>query len=217
MYKPNILIVGPSGSGKSSCLRNLPSEETYILDLERKGMPFKTKFPHLHAVEKLSDLTAKLAEARDNPKIKFIVIDSFTKFCENQLMYCRAAYKGYDIYTNYNAAIRRTIDLLKHEQKIMIVTAIDEFVDIQSPEGSKATARRVAVSGKEWEGKVEKEFLAVFFTDVRKNPQTNNFEYKLLTNTDGICSAKTPMDMFKDRLIPNDLNTVVQAIEAYYK
>ena len=35
------LLIGESGSGKSSSARNLPPEETVILNTERKSMPFK--------------------------------------------------------------------------------------------------------------------------------------------------------------------------------
>ena len=41
MNKPLIGIVGSSGTGKSTSLRNLPLNETIIIDLERKGFPFK--------------------------------------------------------------------------------------------------------------------------------------------------------------------------------
>ncbi len=94
---------------------------------------------------------------------------------------------------------------------------IDEFVDAMSPSGSRTTARRASVvSGKEWEGKVEKEFLIVFFTDVRRNDK-NKMEYKFLNNSDGICSAKSPMGMFNDQFIDNDLQSVITKIQEYYK
>ena len=41
MNKPLIGIVGSSGSGKSTSLRNLPADKTIIIDLERKGLPFR--------------------------------------------------------------------------------------------------------------------------------------------------------------------------------
>ena len=41
MNKPLIGIVGSSGTGKSTSLRNLPLKDTIIVDLERKGFPFK--------------------------------------------------------------------------------------------------------------------------------------------------------------------------------
>ena len=39
--KPNIIIVGKSGSGKSTSLRNLDAAKTAVLNTERKQLPFK--------------------------------------------------------------------------------------------------------------------------------------------------------------------------------
>lgn len=36
-----IAIVGPSGCGKSSSIRNLNSEETFIINVASKPLPFK--------------------------------------------------------------------------------------------------------------------------------------------------------------------------------
>ena len=38
--KPNIFICGPSGTGKSTSMRNLPPERTVILNTEQKALPF---------------------------------------------------------------------------------------------------------------------------------------------------------------------------------
>ena len=58
-------------------------------------------------------------------------------------------------------------------------------------------------------------FSYVFFTKVVKNDSTNMIEYKFLTNGDGTCTAKTPMGMFSDLLIDNDLNYVINTIKEY--
>ena len=38
-----VLLMGSSGSGKSTSLRNLPAEETTIINITNKPMPFKNK------------------------------------------------------------------------------------------------------------------------------------------------------------------------------
>ena len=43
----------------------------------------------------------------------------------------------------------------------------------------------------------------------------NGMEYKLLTNTDGIHVAKTPLGMFDKLKIDNDLNEIIKVIDAY--
>lgn len=60
-------------------------------------------------------------------------------------------------------------------------------------------------------GKVEKEFELVLWAQ----PQGDGV-YWFLTNSDGRCTAKTPMGMFDTPLIDNDLNTILTAIHNYY-
>jgi len=55
------------------------------------------------------------------------------------------------------------------------------------------------------------------FTEVRKNEKTEEMEYFFQTNTDGVTSAKTPMGMFDEQLIPNDIVEVLKKVEEYYK
>lgn len=40
-------------------------------------------------------------------------------------------------------------------------------------------------------------------------------EYKLITNNDGTCVAKTSFGMFEDLEIDNDLNEIIHVIDAY--
>ena len=40
-------------------------------------------------------------------------------------------------------------------------------------------------------------------------------EYKMLTNTDGQHVAKTPLGMFEEKLIDNDINRVIEVIDQY--
>ena len=40
-------------------------------------------------------------------------------------------------------------------------------------------------------------------------------EYKFLTNTDGEHVAKTPLGMFEERYVDNDLAEIIKVIDAY--
>ena len=86
--------------------------------------------------------------------------------------------------------------------------------NVQGAEG--LVEKRMKVSGKQWDGMIEKEFPIVFFTSARKNDQ-DEIEYHFNTQTDGITSAKTPRGMFEEPQIPNDLLAVAKAIKKYYK
>lgn len=57
-------------------------------------------------------------------------------------------------------------------------------------------------------------FTYVLFTKVVQN-EDNKAEYKFVTNSDGTCTAKTPMGLFGDILIDNDLDLVIKRINEY--
>ena len=58
-------------------------------------------------------------------------------------------------------------------------------------------------------------FTYVLFTKVVREEGTNEVKYKFITNSDGTCTAKSPMELFDDILIDNDLNFVINKIIEY--
>ena len=58
-------------------------------------------------------------------------------------------------------------------------------------------------------------FTYVLFTKIIKDPTTDKIMYKFITNSDGTCTAKTPIGLFEDNLIDNDLDFVIKKIKEY--
>lgn len=58
-------------------------------------------------------------------------------------------------------------------------------------------------------------FTYVFFTAVQRNEETGMPMYKFMTNSDGTCTAKSPMGLFNDLYIDNDLDFVIKKIKEY--
>jgi energy-coupling factor transporter ATP-binding protein EcfA2 len=231
---PNILIIGPSGSGKTSCLRNMNPDTTKIVNHERKGLPFRNavKFKHHSLINSTSDLTAELMmKSGTDPAIEAIVIDSFQSVDEELLSTCRNTYKGFDVYTYHNKIM---LDFVKQSKslglplingqpkkggpKFVVWIGLDEILSITQTGGGSRSVRRLKVEGRELQGVIEKEFTIVLFTEVI--PETVGgkevMRYKFMTNTDGVTSAKTPMEMYSEKYIDNDLNKVIEDVKKYY-
>jgi len=217
IYKALIGIVGPSGSGKSTSIRNLPKDTTRIIDIERKGFPFKgIEGFNVIAAAHPAEVEKAVKTCVDDKTVTHIVVESLTKYLENLYKFANQAYKGWDVWSYFNKQIGSFLDSLKNDHACVIFTAIDEIVKIPEASGAESAAKRIAVKGKEWEGKIEKEMLMVFYTHVKFNQETKKMDYLFQTNTDGITSAKTPMDMFPDMLIPNDLNAALVRAREFY-
>jgi len=215
MSKAIIGIVGGSGTGKSTSLRNLPPDKTYIIDLERKGMPFPKKFPYTAPCSNTTEFDAALKDALADESCEVIVIESFTKYVEILHTLADRSFKGFDIWNYYNREIRTMLDKVKNDHAVVIFTAVDEIVELVQPSGNTFNVRRIKVQGKQHAGSIEKEFLMVLFTEVKRDKEGNT-RYVFQTNSDGITSAKTPMGMFPEAYIDNDVNAVIETAKTYY-
>jgi hypothetical protein len=207
-------IVGPSGTGKSTALRNLPQDITRIVDAERKGMPFKVTSPALVTPsDSREKLLVEIRKAAKDPAIKIIAIDSITAAIDQLQVWCEKTYKGFDIWKNYNDGIQDLFNELKATKKTVIFTSLEEVVQIQGLDGSITTRRRSFVQGKEWANKgIESECIAVWTSFAKKSKETGKIEYFLGTQTDGVTLAKTPPFWGVGDVIPNDVNLALQTI-----
>jgi len=210
--KPNIIIVGPSGSGKSTSLSSLNPKTTAVLNTERKQLPFKNAKEFMNVpIKSVSEFHSALDKAMESDKIKTIVIESFTSLIEIIFREADIRYKGFDVWSYYNKEIDKILDKSKNSDKYVIFTAIDGVYD-----GDNGVEERyVAVDGNRWKKRVEKEFVIALFTDVHKGDE--GVKYRFRTNTTGRDSAKSPMGMFEDLHIPNNLGKVIESCEEYYK
>lgn len=207
-----ILLVGPSGTGKSTALRNLPQDITKIVDAERKGMPFRVVNPAAVVPSDTRDtLLAEIRKAAKDPAIKIIAIDSVTAAIDQLQAYCEKMYKGFDIWKNYNDGIQDLFMELKATKKTVILTSLEEVVQIQGLDGGITTRRRAFVQGKEWANKgIESECISVWTSFAKRDKQSGKIEYFLGTQTDGVTLAKTPPFWGLPESMPNDVWAALQ-------
>lgn len=209
--KANIIVVGKSGSGKSSSLRNLNPETTAVLNIERKQLPFKgaMKFKNV-GIPDLNTFNAAFKKAVESDEIKTIVIESFTSLVEMIYREADVRFKGFDVWSFYNKEIDRILNMSKNSNKYIIFLAIDGAYD-----GDEGVQERfVAVDGNRWKKRVEKEFVVCLYTDNRYTNEVS--EYRFRTQSTGKDSAKSPMEMFDSLYIENDLAQVIEKCEEYY-
>ena len=219
--KPNIFICGSSGSGKSTCLENLNPQRTIILNTEQKQLPFRRagKFTKQKFIKNLDEFKLWFNRALASPDADVIVIESFTSLCEMIRVSARNKHSGWDawnsqsvkgLFTGYNDEVGMILRQSKGTDKYVVFIGIDDELS----EG-RVVERWIKVDGNEWKRKVEKEFLIVLFTDTAERKDDRTVNYRFITNSDGICSAKSPKEMLP-MYNPNDLSLVIKACEEYY-
>lgn len=209
-----IMIIGKSGRGKSTALRNLPPEETFIISVIGKPLPFPAakKFAdlgHLVVQSNPDSIRRLMKQVNDtSPAITNLVIDDGQYIMATEFM-DKALVKGYDKFTVMARNIWEILVLatkLRPNLKIFFLTH----------EEDTGTERKMKTLGKLLDDKITPEGLStiVLFSDVTGDK--DNRLYYFSTQSDGVTNAKSPFEMFPPR-IPNDLNLVAKRIDEYYE
>lgn len=213
----SILILGDSGTGKSTSIRTLPPEETFIINVVNKPLPFRgfqKKFTKLSAdgltgnyyCTDDSNMIRKAINTVNNkrPDIKYLVIDDLGYVLMNGFMR-RALNKGYDRFSEigheFNVATESLKDL--REDLFCFVT-----MHIETDKQGKTKPKTVGNMVDQYVC-IEGKFTYIFHTSVIES------KYKFITKNDGIHMAKTPLGLFEERLIDNDLMMIVNKINEY--
>ena len=202
MKSIGVLLMGASGTGKSTSLRNLPPEESVIVNITNKPMPFRNK-NNLKIVN-CTDYE-QIIKAIINTDKKIIVIDdsSYLMTFEN---FEKATQKGYDKFTTMAVNYYNLIETPKkcdNEKIIYFVTheEIDENGITHPKSIGKMLSQQLVIEG--------------LFSIVLRSMQKEN-QYVFQTHNDGTSVCKSPIDMFKEDFIPNDLAEVDKIIREYY-
>jgi len=195
-----VLIVGESGAGKSASLRNFKENEVAIFNVSEKPLPFKGKLPMM----KISDMKVIAKAIKQNDRNCYVVDDA--GLAMTFYLFGKVNETGYGKFT---AVAKDFYDM---------VQAVDECSDDtivyftmhtdRSEDGTKVKAK---TAGKMIDSQLTLESL---FTIVLYCV-TDGKSHKFITQSDGVTTAKSPMEMFPLEM-DNDLKAVDTAIREYY-
>lgn len=196
-----VMVYGQSGTGKSTSLRNFKPEDVCIVNVSGKPLPFKNKHKTFNTDDYMSIETAiKKAPA------KSIVIDDATYLMTGEYMRT-AKVTGYQKFTdlalNYYTLVKTAAAL--PDDKIVYFMGHSD-IDNNGNEKFKTIGKLLD----------EKITLEGMFTIVLKTVVTDG-KYQFSTRNSGQDTVKTPMGMFNEPLIDNDLAAVDKAIRDYYE
>lgn len=213
-----VLVVGSSGTGKSTSARNLETKSTFWINVQGKPLPFEHNYVlcepgkppakgNMLVTDKVRTIHATLHYiSKNRPEIKQIVIDDTQYSAVNEFMR-RITEKGYDKFNDVGHgiwSIPESLRDLRDDLKVFILYHDEVFFD---ESGNKM--RRAKQMGKlidQQVGGIEGYFTYVVFTDVVK--ENDEIKYQFIVNNEGDTTAKTPIGMFKNTRIENDLTII---------
>jgi GTPase SAR1 family protein len=201
-----VLIIGKSGSGKTTSLRNFKHNEMALINVIGKQLPFRGTFDEQANTDSYKSIMAGIAKSH----ARSIVIDDAGYLITNQFMRNHSTGgSGNAIFSLYNEIADNfwnLIEFIKHQADDKIVYVImhedkNDFGEVKPKTIGKLLDEKVSIEG--------------MFTIVLRSIKDNG-KYVFKTKTDGLDVTKTPIDMFADEEIDNDLKAVDSTIRNYY-
>ena len=218
----NVLIIGESGSGKSTSIRKLDPKETFLINVIGKPMPFKgfrrayqhipdwrkpdadMSIGNLYVGDNYQSLLRCIDIVKQREDIKTLIIDDWQYVLANEFMR-RASETGFSKFSEMAQHTWMLVNSLQNCRPDLVSFFIshsdtDEFGKVKCKTIGKLLTEKITIEG--------------MFTTVLHSV-VNDDGYWFMTQSDGRYLAKSPVDMFQDKLIPNDLALVVDAIRKY--
>jgi hypothetical protein len=196
-----ILLIGASGSGKSTSLRNFKKEEVAVVNVLGKPLPFKSDIN----APKCDDYNVILKSIANTDK-KIIVIDDSNYLITNEFMN-KSSVKGYDKYNDMANNFWNLINGIKNiEGGKRIYIIMHEDTD----ENGYVKPKTI---GKLLDDKCN--IQGLFTICIRSMFENGNYIFRLKTN--GQDCVKTPFGMFENDTMENDLKAFDEVVKEYYE
>lgn len=222
----SVLIISESGAGKSTSIKNLRPEETFIINVANKPLPFKgwksmysiwskeNQEGRMYTRPGANEIMACLKYVNDRrPEIKNIVIDDL-QYMSAFEYFDRADEKGYEKFSKISkdlANIARAPQTMRDDLIVYMLTHAEESMDAYGEKRLKAkTVGKMIDNSLTLEGL----FSIVLFAKVKKD-KDGTMKYVFETRNDGSNTCKSPSGMFESFEIENNLDLVRQAIINY--
>lgn len=203
------LILGQSGTGKSTSLRNLDPRKVLLLQVVKKPLPFRSSDWKYLTKDGgsiyVSDDPAMIIKRMQQTSREIIIIDDYQYVMANEYMR-RSAETGFSKFTEIG---RKTWDVFTEASNL----ADNKRVYILShTEENDQGKTKIKTIGKMLDEKITLEGM----TTICLQTAIINEQHVFLTKNNGNNTVKSPIGLFESEHIDNDLNAVDLAICEYY-
>ena len=211
-----ICIMGESGSGKTTSTRTLDPSGVFYIDCDKKGLPYK-KWRELYNGEKknycatdapatVMNILKHINEDDQYKHIKTVVIDTINGVMVSEEMR-NAKVQGFGKWTDLAQYVWEIFDYCLTMRNDVTVVIIAHSITDTDDNGIVFT--HIRTNGRKLEKIVLESKLNVVLL-----AECKDGNYIFHTKADR-SSVKTPIGMFEEDEIPNDLSLVLKALEEY--
>lgn len=212
-------LMGESGSGKTTAMRNLPPAETFYIDCDKKGLNWKGWRKQFNEDSKnywssdsfsiVDQLLRKIDTEEQFKQIKYVVIDTLNGMMVAEEMKILSMQSGdkrsawSDLAQNGWSIINQCLDM--RDDLTVIILCHSETIS----DDNGIIRTRIKTNGRKLEKLVLESKMTTVIWAVRQDGN-----YKFILSADG-STCKVPMNSFNTDEIDNDIMIVIKALEDY--
>lgn len=198
-----VLILGESGSGKSASMRNFNENDVRILNVASKPLPFR----NTNKLKKADKATYGMIKGAvsSGQTLSYVVDDA--QYLMAFESFERAKETGYTKHTEMAKNYQEMLRYIQEETPPDTIVYVMQHID--TDESGKVKAKTL---GKMLDQQLTVEGLFTIVLLCKADEKRHYF----ITQSDGTNPCKSPMGMFEDIEIDNDLKMVDDTIREYY-
>ncbi len=212
-------VMGESGAGKTTAMRNLPPKETFYFDCDGKGMNWKGWKSQYSESQKnywksdsfsvVSQIMDKIDKDEKCKNIKYVVIDTINGMMVAEEMRILAMSSGdkrsawSDLAQNGWAIINKAL-AMRDDLTIIILCHSETISDENG-----IIRTRIKTNGRKLEKLVLESKMTTVIWSVRQDGK-----YKFILSADG-STCKVPLGAFEENEIDNDIMLVIDALKEF--
>ena len=212
-------VMGESGSGKTTAMRNLPPEQTFYIDSDKKGLNWKgwkkqynTENKNYLCTDSFTNVR-KMLERIDKEEafkhIKYVVIDTLNGMMVAEEMRILAMQGGdkrsawTDLAQHGWGIVNKALEI-RSDVTVIILCHSETISD-----DNGIVKTRIKTNGRKLEKLVLESKMTTVVWAVRQDGK-----YKFVLSADN-STCKVPMNAFENDVIDNDIMLVIHALEEY--
>jgi adenylate kinase family enzyme len=196
-----IFVLGNPGTGKSTSLRNLKKDEVAYITVTGKELPFRSDIKPTPV--RAMDEVHKMILAAKKP---IVVIDDVNYLFTKEVFGASEKEDKWDTYDKISKDFYKIVQAILNketEQNFYL------FGHLENPETNTLALKTLGQATRK--NNNPEGWTNIVFESV---VELDEFVFKVKTDGSGV---KSPMEMFEEATVPNDLKIVNDKINAYYK
>ena len=212
-------VMGESGSGKTTAMRNLDPNETFYIDCDKKGLNWKGWRKQYNVDNKnywSSDSYSVVAgllnkiNSQDNLKhIKYVVIDTINGIMVAEEMRILAMQSGdkrsaWSDLASHGWELINTCLTLREDLTVIVLCHSETISD-----DNGIVRTRIKTNGRKLEKLVLESKMTTVIWSVRQDGK-----YKFILSADG-STCKVPLGAFEKDECENDITIIIKALEDF--